>query len=194
MSKQNRLNELSIEVGTWADKNFSIHIPAIGVLEEIGEMTHCILKRFQKIRGYDKPDYFKEQFKDAVADCAIYLMHHASIEEIEFSSDPTCSEVFQSLDQNLNDPDEARDFLGTLLEDVTSLMQDIPMSTPTVTVIDSIMSCLAYAAAQEGLDFMDTVEETWSRVMKRDWVKRPVDADKQTEQTFPAVPAGNEPQ
>jgi NTP pyrophosphatase (non-canonical NTP hydrolase) len=192
MSQYNRLNEISIEIGTWASKNFAIHAPKLGVLEEVGEMVHCVLKRFQKIRGYDKPDYFKSQFRDAIADCAIYLMHHMNMEDIKLESTTTITDVFNTLDQNLCDPDEATDFFGTMMEDVTSLLQDVELSLPTVTVVESIIACLAYASMQEGFDFMDAVEETWARVMKRDWVKNPTDADKHAEQIHPAVPAGNE--
>jgi hypothetical protein len=44
------LNDLKNRVGEWTNRNFSYHDPAMGMLEEVGEMAHCFLKAGQRIR------------------------------------------------------------------------------------------------------------------------------------------------
>jgi NTP pyrophosphatase (non-canonical NTP hydrolase) len=72
------LQELQNEVGEWSWGNFGItHLPydvapLLGVIEELGELCHGLLKAAQGIRG----EYGKhmEDVADAVGDLVIYLL------------------------------------------------------------------------------------------------------------------------
>ena len=88
------MNELQEVVRGWRSKNFEgqtkqgkgtkarLHqhkyvqavIGLLGAMEEMGELTHCVLKRLQGIRGYDDDKKFEAEASDAVADTVIYLM------------------------------------------------------------------------------------------------------------------------
>lgn len=65
---------LQLEVGEWSRKNFPNNRqdnPFYGVVEEVGELAHALLKQDQGIRGT-----FEEHTndaKDAVGDILVYL-------------------------------------------------------------------------------------------------------------------------
>jgi len=66
--------QLQFEQGNWQEQNFpssGIHECFYGVVEEIGELSHALLKMDQGIRG-TKAEHMAET-KDAVGDIIIYL-------------------------------------------------------------------------------------------------------------------------
>ena len=71
------LNDLQKEVHEWKKRNFprsgEIH-QFLGVVEEVGELSHAVLKAQQGIRG----DNHIDEIKDAVGDIMIYLMNFCS--------------------------------------------------------------------------------------------------------------------
>ena len=80
------LHEIQKEVRIWVDKNFPdspIHQPILGLMEELGELSHAVNKREQKVRLNE--DYKADVF-DAVGDIVIYLMHFCNIEGIDLMS------------------------------------------------------------------------------------------------------------
>jgi len=193
MNIQDRLNQLSIEIGEWAAINFPVHLPRMGVLEEVGEMTHCILKRFQKIRGFDNPEHFKKEFGDAIADVGIYLLHDVFMVQIVIIDDPMQSEYVDDFDLRLTDQNDATDFLGKLSEDASWFLDGQDYNAASIELHDAILQKMCAAAKAEGMDFMQLVEKTWAKVSKRDWVAQPEKAGIMSEQTLPPVPPGNEP-
>ena len=70
------LDKLQDEHAEWLHKNFpgQEHIdPLLGLVEEVGELSHAILKEKQGIRGYDDPRKTIPEVCDAVGDIVIYL-------------------------------------------------------------------------------------------------------------------------
>lgn len=71
------LRNLQTEVYEWQNRNFpaaeAIHL-FLGVVEEVGELAHAILKLKQGIRG----DNHEAEAKDAVGDIMIFLMNYCS--------------------------------------------------------------------------------------------------------------------
>lgn len=71
------LNQYQQEVHEWATRNFgsnpSYHHPLMGVVEEIGELHHALLKQEQGIRGTWQENEVKA--KDAVGDLMVYLFN-----------------------------------------------------------------------------------------------------------------------
>jgi len=69
------IRDMQLEQAEWSKKNFpdspSYH-PLLGVVEEVGELCHAILKLEQGIRG--KPEDHDLAGQDAVGDTLIYLM------------------------------------------------------------------------------------------------------------------------
>ena len=67
--------ELQDRIGIWRRKNFpnaDVQSQFLGVVEEVGELSHAMLKYQQGIRGYDY-DKFADEAQDAIADIQIYL-------------------------------------------------------------------------------------------------------------------------
>lgn len=159
-----RLNELKTLVGEWADKNFKVHAPAIGILEEIGEAAHCILKRKQGIRGFDNEQYFKEQLKDAIADIAIYCFHAAHITNLDF----------MDFVHDMNEGEGNDEYLlANLAENACGVLQEDNYC------IGEVLDYAQFLAMNHGINFADAVEETWAKVSQRDWKKNPTDAHAQ---------------
>jgi NTP pyrophosphatase (non-canonical NTP hydrolase) len=73
------LGRLQREVGAWADRNFGpttgsaeqVAFNALGVVEEVGELAHALLKQHQGIRG--SWEEHETAGQDAVADVVIFL-------------------------------------------------------------------------------------------------------------------------
>jgi len=66
----------------WRDKNFpgsGWEDQLIGMMEELGELSHALLKQKQKIRGEEEKH--EADAKDAVGDLLIYLMGLCSVRD-----------------------------------------------------------------------------------------------------------------
>lgn len=82
--------ELSIlqqEVGDWSFRNFGsdpedTYRPLLGVVEEVGELSHAHLKGLQGIRH--TPEEIKSMKEDAVGDIAVYLADYCRREGLDF--------------------------------------------------------------------------------------------------------------
>jgi NTP pyrophosphatase (non-canonical NTP hydrolase) len=65
-------------VGNWSKLNFPDNTPLdpfIGIVEEVGELAHALLKQKQKIRQTDTN--FQGQVEDALGDILIYMLDFA---------------------------------------------------------------------------------------------------------------------
>lgn len=72
------LNEMQDEQYEWSMRNFgpqSAMLPLLGVVEELGELAHAVLKREQGIR---KDENHLHNEKDAIGDVCIYLMDYCN--------------------------------------------------------------------------------------------------------------------
>ena len=75
----------------WRDKNFpgdhnGSTLPILGVMEELGELSHAVLKHEQGIRGFDNEAKFKEAASDAVADIIVFLTDFCTNHDIDLQS------------------------------------------------------------------------------------------------------------
>ena len=76
----NRLQTLQKEIGDWNRVNFVGDLPLdkfLGVVEEVGELSHAILKRKQGVRGTPQELYEKEL--DAIGDIMIFLLGYCNL-------------------------------------------------------------------------------------------------------------------
>lgn len=161
------LNILSREIAEWADKNFPVHKPKLGILEEIGEATHCYLKRLQKIRGFDSLEFYLEQMEDAIADAAVYLLHDASMEQVIFT---------HSVSIAMTDRDSYKDtflietILAALAEAAANNIQGSPFYAGG-GIKESILGGLNDLSRAHGFNLIEIVEKTWNKVKQRNWKK-----------------------
>lgn len=73
------LDKVQNEVWTWKCINFpqsSAVEQFLGVVEEVGEASHAILKKSQGIRGSEEKH--QEDLRDAIGDIMIYLLNFCS--------------------------------------------------------------------------------------------------------------------
>jgi NTP pyrophosphatase (non-canonical NTP hydrolase) len=73
------LDDLQAEIFSWQTKNFGdqpAHRSFLGVVEEVGELAHAILKHEQAIRG--TPEEHVAAKKDAIGDAMIFLLNYCS--------------------------------------------------------------------------------------------------------------------
>lgn len=160
--------ELANEIGEWGQKMFPVNQPDFGLIEEVGEATHGILKRMQKIRKMDQDDVFFPHMKDAFADVIIYLLHLTFLYKIPVSFTAWKSKQLE----NLSD----RKFLaqclkcmGTICDYAEIAEQGQPcnmMVVPVQRFTDAVMAW----ANKWGIDAYAEANHVWeSHVSKRKW-------------------------
>lgn len=78
--------ELQAESHEWRTRNFpetahQSELQLLGVVEEVGELSHATLKAIQKIRGSEAEHRAAKM--DAVGDIIVYLAGYCSAEDID---------------------------------------------------------------------------------------------------------------
>lgn len=177
--QQQPIDELQLieQVGRWADKNFREKRQAeLGIIEEIGEATHCVLKRFQGIRGFDKEDFFLEKFTDALADTIIYLADWCFMHQAFFKLGRN------QMVQEFN-PTQERRVIQHLLLAASGLMgfEEVQMGDKIeigrVGVYNlfaqRICNGVEYWAQIYEIDLRWAITTTWAKVGKRNWIANP---------------------
>jgi NTP pyrophosphatase (non-canonical NTP hydrolase) len=156
------------EVGEWGKRNFdTCQNPWLGMVEEVGEIAHCLLKRQQKIRGFDQEAFFKAQLEDALGDLGIYSAHFASLNGMHlYMGQEQHASIFKGgVEDNL--------IINELLYRLT-LLHDADkkeMRQMQYSVLLRVAKTLAYGYE---IDFEKAVRGTWEKIVsKRDWVAAP---------------------
>ena len=169
--------ELIQSVGEWADKNFGDRRGADwGIIEEMGEASHCILKAQQKIRGFDSEEYFQRMFADALADIIIYLCDWCYPRQAIFK--------FQrNLKVPVAEPEMQRRIMAVMLQTAGVMISqshvlpgDViePAQIPVYNLLAQRMcTCVEQLAASEKMDLTLIVSSTWEKVIQRDWKQAP---------------------
>lgn len=81
------LRELQQVVDAWVKYNFPNQVayqPLLGVVEEVGELSHSHLKEEQNIRG--SVEEHQAKAKDAIGDIVIYLCNYCSLRGFDLES------------------------------------------------------------------------------------------------------------
>lgn len=153
------------EIGQWADRNFDVHLPELGVAEEIGELTHAILKREQKIRG-EATKKTKIEIVDALGDATIYMLHLAYKQKLT----PNFIKELVPLDKEFP-------ILGALHRSSGNLILNLhQFKMHSVTTIEWAVTFthLWNFAALHGLGLLGLTQTVWTKVSKRNWRTYPI--------------------
>ena len=161
---QEVVNRVKVEQREWSLRNFGRHPaadPAIGVVEELGELAHAVLKKRQGIRG--TTEEHDAAARDAVGDIAIYLL-----------------DVVNSISSRIVSPLRTPPSTVPLLflsASVGALSMHVGQENfaAAVNVVESILNTLNTYCAQMGWNFAEILDETWDQVKKRDWKAAPTD-------------------
>ena len=118
------MKELQTLSELWARRNFGdvrpVHHPLLGIVEEVGELSHAHLKSEQGIRG--TPEELKARAKDAVGDIIIFLADYCNLNNIDLQ-DAVDSAWAVVEKRNW----AANKITGTVqVKDDTSLVDDVP--------------------------------------------------------------------
>lgn len=163
------LQEIQSELKVWTEYNFGKQTPEIsilGMIEELGELSHAILKEKQGIRVSD----FLADKKDAIGDLTIYALNY-----------------FNSINKTVVFETQANDFTSKTEHLISFIVtRQIGRLTATVytrkgytdTALSSCRIILRWLDSYSrflGFDFTTLVNEVWEQVKLRDWKKYPKD-------------------
>lgn len=175
VSTMKTVSQLQDEHAAWATKNFGerrdLRHPAMGIVEEVGELFHAVLKSEQGIRG--TREEHEAAIRDAIGDVCIYAIDYTTRLGLRLK-DVLKSESFE-VEIKLDDP---------LFLAVKSATQAYRAATQEVgaaaTVIgaeavDLLTVAMAALCNARGWSLHAVVEETWDAVAKRDWTRNPAD-------------------
>lgn len=169
------------EVGEWAQNQpwHPNHAPDYGVVEEVGELTHAILKHIQKIRGFEVVDFFRDKAKDALGDIMVYLSHWCYMKN-----------CYYSVKENSYNPNmEYRARLGQLTIYISQMLT-VRSDDPAVytTIATGIATVCSHIARDFGWDLVqDCLGPVWWKVQKRDWNKDSQNGGEEKEATQAAL-------
>lgn len=170
-------SELIQAVGEWSVRNFrDRRAPEFGIVEEIGEASHCVLKRYQKIRGFENEEFFLAEFTDALADIIIYLCDWCFSHQAFFKFGRNHLPV-EKTDHN------ERRVIMHLLQVAAGLMAYTEVETDRkITPAEEATYCMLAQRVATGVEFWGeiykvdvklAVSATWAKVNQRDWEKNP---------------------
>lgn len=177
--------ELIQVVGTWAKYNFGPRrAPHYGIIEEVGEAAHCVLKRVQGIRGFDDNQFFLNEFTDSLADTIIFLADWCYSHNAFFNFGRN-----MHTHQPLTTEDQPR-ILSHILQACSIMLLHVDRQMETQAeaasrfrVVDEseynmlsqrICTGVEMWAQVYAIDLRLAVASTWAKVSQRDWIKNPV--------------------
>lgn len=173
---------LQDERDVWVANNFpddplGINTSMLGVIEEVGELSHHYLKEAQHIRGTTE-EHQAEQ-KDALGDTYVYLMGIASGKSLDMEECVNALD-FSVATQGIRDEVQC---IYALSFAVGKLAHYLPLLQVTLSErrgiwltryqCSRIVHVSRLFAETRGWDYDFIVEETWARVSKRDWIADP---------------------
>lgn len=158
-------DELVDQRNVWVAHNFPNEtegVPGLasvyGVVEELGELLHCVLKEDQKIRG--SAEEHQEGAKDAVGDLTIYLLGVMNRFHVRPYEDNTVDGKFPLL--------KVAGFVGDLADEFAAGEGEWMRVN-----VSGIVDYLRIYCDHRGWDYADIVLTTWAAVKMRDWVAWP---------------------
>ena len=166
--------EIRQEVAAWSKRNFpgkQRWEPWLGMVEELGELSHAVLKRHQKIRVEE--DHAGDIY-DACGDIVIYLFDYLE-QNCEYdpilntTSNPDAITLPKRIWRLGLDA-----FLVYMIAEASESIQDIRHQQSDWKYIiqaERLIDRLSRIATVEGFDLLECVNTTWRKVSQRDWVK-----------------------
>lgn len=170
--KRDWLKKIQKEVKEWTDYNFpnqKPYQPLLGMLEELGELSHALLKGEQMIRGSRAENLEKE--KDAIGDFVVFSLNYCNC--MEWDATNLSSRYFPRRFE-----DRSLHSLIFTLNSYLSTLQAAHREAETSGLnprtfasryLDYMYDCLEEYCSHRMWDLQKIVEETWQLVKRRDW-------------------------
>ena len=163
------LSQIQKELEVWTNYNFGQQdssIPIMGMIEELGELTHATLKQIQGIR---KKNYLEAK-KDAVADLVIYLLNYFNSKQVDISKVGNILYYYKASNEyehiiNINK------YISKI-----AFFNDTKSGRYNVSIVNScrLLARLYSYCKLNKFDLLNIVNETWEQVKLRDWKKYPL--------------------
>lgn len=171
--------DLCTEVGEWSIRNFGDQPPEnplLGVLEEIGELSHAYLKSLQGIRG--TPEEHLDALRDGVGDAVVFLADFCiraglvkSFAGHTFLTEPLGEVPVSGMTAIRPEKADARYYLfraaSTLDRMYVNLLEN--GHAPHAIHVEYVLHCLTMFCWMWHLSFVECVMTTWTLVKQRDW-------------------------
>ena len=156
------LTEIYKEHGIWEAKNFpdsTADDNILGIIEEIGELAHAILKQKQGIRTNEN---HTADIRDAVADIMIFLLGYVRKRKSDLVLGIECEEDIE--------PVNLMHYLSTLSVKAGFIARDREGRYLQGDLF-SIIASLQQISAHFSFDFLENLNQVWEEVKQRDWSK-----------------------
>jgi len=175
------LQTLQNEQAVWSEKNFGEQpptAPLLGLIEEVGELAHAVLKRNQGIRTGEN---HIEQMKDAIGDIVIYAADYATRQGFQLDAAYGLLVGFEDM-RNFRDDAGTDAFVFSISLSLGRLCKYHSArvnlgKAETIELQTSYMGALLVQLKRlcdrEDLRLDKIIEETWAQVKRRDWKKYP---------------------
>lgn len=177
--------EVMTEHPDWEFKNFGKQPPIkpmLGMQEELGELTHPVLKFSQGVRITSEAE-LKDRIRDAIGDTLVYLISYANkvnIHLIQVMHDHERYIVRMMNDYGLPDSDTIRKekldmpmwagyCLGRLW--IAQINGDMQMKICSIAALLVTLDNIALEFLGENIG--DCLKRAWDEVKKRDWKYNP---------------------
>ena len=163
MNKELRV--IQLEVAVWNEFNFPNNTKEnciLGIVEEIGELSHCILKQNQGIR---KESSTEEKLQDAIGDIVIYALNYCNYCGID---------IMEALDSMHSDDHENISILDCITDmcfQIDSLTRD--SSIIGEVTIGGIIRNLYMLCEHKDYCLLDITNTVWDEVSQRNWHEFP---------------------
>lgn len=167
------LRKIQEEQKPWVKHNFpgrKDYEPLIGIIEELGELSHAHLKEIQGIRTNEN---HIENARDAVADIVIYIADYCSGRGYDLQGIyKKASIVSRSTIEELGDA-TGYQIIFYISSSVGKLARHYLMNSQESekNEIGNILLFLIDYCIIRDFSFEHAVQETWDKVKQRDWKK-----------------------
>lgn len=158
----------------WATYNFGERRPDdphLGMIEEVGELAHAMLKRRQGIRG--NAEQHDAKAKDAIGDISIYMIDFCNLTGIDVELMHT--EALEMPRRSYSDQESILRIQVAMGIMAARVIDESYRGTDLRYDIRNILRGMLDLCLCRQWDFSAILNETWEDVGKRDWKKFPGD-------------------
>jgi len=175
------LQKLQDEQARWSARNFGDQPstnPLLGLIEEVGELAHAVLKREQNIRLDERLD---DKLKDAVGDICIYAADYATREGFSLAESFSTLSGFSDM-TNFRDDAGTKEYVFSIALSVGRLckyhsarncLSKEEVMHLKASYMGALLVQLERLARLENLTLDKVIMDVWGEVKKRDWKKYP---------------------
>lgn len=171
------LEKLQTELKAWQAHNFpnrTVVQPLIGIQEELGELSHAILKKLQKIRVGENHD---ESIIDACADMVVYMCDFCNAINCDLQTEVCKIVVFPQCRSAATQVVHMGGTLGQInsayLRASESKFQNEDWTLEICEHCAELFAEIDHMLILHNREIFSVLDQVWPEVRSRDWIKFP---------------------